>query len=76
MTFGLGANLVTTTIADLPSKNAHQCTYWCVAIACVLAECRVQHSGKWEQQQHRTSFDQLFVQHKCTVMGKINGNYL
>ena len=45
-------------------------------IGCVLAECKVHHIGKWEQQQHRTSLDHLRVQHKCTVMGEINGNIL
>ena len=43
---------------------------------CVLVGWKAQQSGKEEKQQHRTSLDQLFVQHKCTVMGKINGNYL
>ena len=46
------------------------------SIGCVLVYRKVQHRGKWEQQQLRTSLDQLFVQHKCTAMGKINGNYL
>ena len=45
-------------------------------IGCVLVERKAQNRGKWEQQQHRTSLDQLLVQHKCTVMGKINGKYL
>ena len=45
-------------------------------IGCVLAECKVHHIGKWEQQQHGTSLDHLRVQHKCTVMGEINGNIL
>ena len=31
---------------------------------------------KVEQQQYRTSLNQLFVQHKCTVLFKINDNYL
>ena len=44
-------------------------------IACVPAEYKAKHSGKWEQQQHRTSLDQLCVQHKCAVNGKINGNF-
>ena len=41
-------------------------------IACVLVECKSQHSGKWEQQQHRNSLDHLRVQHKFTVMGEMN----
>ena len=41
-------------------------------IASVLVECKAQHSGKWEQRQHRTSFDQLHKQYKCTVMGEMN----
>ena len=45
-------------------------------IACVLVECKAQHNGKWNQQQHRTSLDQLRVQDMCTVMGKIYGNVL
>ena len=44
-------------------------------ITCVLVERKAQHRGKWEQQQHRTRFDQLLVQHKSTVMDKINGNF-
>ena len=39
-------------------------------IGCVLVERKAQHRGKKEQQQHRTSLDQLLVQHECTVMGK------
>ena len=46
------------------------------SIACVLKQCKAKHSGKGEQQQKRTSFDQLRVQHKCTIMGEINGNIL
>ena len=42
-------------------------------IAWVLTECKTQHSGKWRQQQHRTSLDQLRVLHKCTVTGELNG---
>ena len=42
----------------------------------VLVERKAQLRGKGEQQQQRTSLDQLLVQHKCTVMGKMNGNYL
>ena len=45
-------------------------------IGCVLVERKAQHRGKLEQQQHRTSLDQLLVQHKCTVVDKMNGNYL
>ena len=41
---------------------------------CVLVEKKAQHRGKWQQQQHRTSLDQLLVQHKCTVMDEMNGN--
>ena len=37
-------------------------------IACVLIECKTKHSGKWEQQKHRTSLDQLHIQHKATVI--------
>ena len=44
-------------------------------MACVLVECKALHSGKWKQQQHRTSLDQLRRQHKCTVMGKIYGHF-
>ena len=39
-------------------------------IVYVLVDGKAQHRGKWEQQQHRTSLDQLLVQHKCTVIGK------
>ena len=42
-------------------------------LQCDLVEYKVQYGGKWEQQQNRTSLDQLRVQHKCTVMGEING---
>ena len=42
-------------------------------IGCVLVEWKAQHREFWEQLQHRTSLDQLFVQHKCTVMGQLNG---
>ena len=45
-------------------------------IGCVPVECKAQLSGEWEQQQHRTSLDQLGVQHKCTVMGEMYGNLL
>ena len=45
-------------------------------IVCVLVEWKAQDSGKWEQQQHRTSLDQLLVQHKCTFMVEMNGKYL
>ena len=38
----------------------------------VLVECKGQHNGKWEQQQHRTILDQLRIQHKCKVMGEMN----
>ena len=31
---------------------------------------------KVEQQQYSTSLNQLFVQHKCTVLFKMNKNYL
>ena len=41
-----------------------------------IAKRKVQHRGKWEQQQQRTNLDELLVQHECTVMDKINGNYL
>ena len=40
-------------------------------IGCVPVECKAQLSGEWEQHQHRTSLDQLGVQHKCTVMVKL-----
>ena len=43
---------------------------------CVLVERKAWHRGKWEQQQHRTSLAQLLVQHKRTVMAKMNGYYL
>ena len=39
-------------------------------IGCVLVKRKAQHRGKKVQQQHKTSLDQLLVQHKCTVMGK------
>ena len=42
-------------------------------IGCVLIECKDQHSGKWEQQQHRTSSNQLCIQQKCTAMREMNG---
>ena len=45
-------------------------------IGCVLVERKAQHRGKWEKQQHRTSLDQLQVQHKCTAKAGMNGNYL
>ena len=45
-------------------------------IACVLEECKAQHSGKGEQQQHRTSLDPRLVQHECTFMGEINEQIL
>ena len=37
-------------------------------------ESPVQRKG--EKQPYRTSLNQLFVQHKCTVLFKINDNYL
>ena len=45
-------------------------------IGCALVERKAQHKVKKEQQQHRTNFDQLLVQHKCRVMSKMNRNYL
>ena len=45
-------------------------------IGCALVEWKAQHREFWEQLQHRTSLDQLFVQHKCIVLGQLNGNYL
>ena len=41
-------------------------------ITFVIVECKAQHSGEWKQQQHRTSLNELSVQHKCTVMGEMN----
>ena len=31
-------------------------------LACVFVECNAQNSGKWSQQQHKTSLNQLLVQ--------------
>ena len=45
-------------------------------IACVLVECKAQHTGKWVPQQHRTSFDYMHVEYKCTVMGEIYESFL
>ena len=45
-------------------------------IDCVLVERKAQHREKWEQQQYKTSLDQLEVKHKCTVKGGLNRNYL
>ena len=44
------------------------------SIGCVIVERKAQYRGKWEKQQHRTSMDQLEVQHECTVKGGMNGN--
>ena len=41
-----------------------------------LAQTSPQHRGKWEQQQPIISLDRLLVQHKCTVMGIVYGDYL
>ena len=51
---------------------------WCggCPIGCVLVDRKAQHRGKKEQQLRRTSLDQLLLQHKCTVMGKMNRNDL
>ena len=40
-------------------------------IGCVLVERKAQHRGKKEQQQHRTSLDQLFVQSWVKLMETI-----
>ena len=65
-------------------------THWCITnlyskaielvcggfpIVCVLVECKAQPSAKWEQQQHRTSLDQISIQCKSTVMVEINGHF-
>ena len=42
----------------------------------VLVQRKDQHRGNWEQQQDRTSLNQLLVHNKCTVLGKMNENYL
>ena len=46
------------------------------SIVFVIVECKAEHRGEWEIQQHRTSLDQLGVQHKCTVIGEMNDNFL
>ena len=45
-------------------------------IACVPVEFKAKRRGKWEQQQQRTSLDQLCIQHKWTVMGEMNDNLM
>ena len=39
-------------------------------MTCVIVECRAKHIGKWEQQQHKTSFNQLLMQHKNERLGE------
>ena len=41
-------------------------------IASVLVEWKAHYSGKWKQQQFRTSLDQLCIQPKCTVTVEIS----
>ena len=69
-----GGNKALTSIgASLYSKAIEQVCGGS-PIVCVLIERKAKHRGKWKQHQHRTCWDQLLVQHKCTVMGKMDGN--
>ena len=63
-----GGNLVDVARKEgIPEERLRSSLLVCGGspIACVLVECKAQHSGKLEQQQHRTSLDQLCVLHKC-----------
>ena len=74
-TFGIGLLLLTAMIIGAkPNLYSEAIELVCgrSPIGCLLVERKGQLKGKLEQQQHRTSLDQLLVQHKCTVMGKIN----
>ena len=66
------------TIGAKPNLNCEAIELVCGGspIGFVIVERKAQHRGKSEEQLHRTSLGQLLVQHKRTVMGKLNGNYL
>ena len=64
------------TIGAKPNlySKAIELVYGGSPIGCVLVERKAQHKGKRQQQQHRTSLDQILVRLKCTGMDEMNGN--